>query len=104
VKTYIAGFNHFEAREYDPVIGRTMVVDPARQFASPYMWVGNNPISRFDPSGGFSPPDGYIDDQGHKVWHEGRTESSFIDENGQEWKWVTGNRDLWDSWTFGDIT
>ena len=45
-------FNHFQLRDYDPVIGRTMVVDPYRQFASPYMWVGNNPVSHVDPTGG----------------------------------------------------
>lgn len=49
------GWNHFELREYDAVIGRTLTVDPARQFHSPYMWVGNNPISGTDPTGGLSP-------------------------------------------------
>ena len=49
-------FNHFELRDYDPVIGRTMVVDPYRQFASPYMWVGNNPVMGIDPTGGMGWP------------------------------------------------
>jgi len=46
------GFNHFEARDYDPVIGRWMVTDPARQHFSPYLSMGNNPISSVDPNGG----------------------------------------------------
>ena len=48
------GFNHFESREYDPVIGRWMVMDPAGQFASPYLGMGNNPISGVDPDGRYS--------------------------------------------------
>ncbi len=46
------GFNHFELRDYDPKIGRTLTVDPARQFYSGYNWVGNNPVIGIDPTGG----------------------------------------------------
>ncbi len=45
------GFNHFEARQYDPVIGRWMVPDPARQYSSGYIGMGNNPIMGVDPNG-----------------------------------------------------
>ena len=45
------GWNHFEAREYDPVIGRWTSVDPAREFASPYLALANNPINGIDPDG-----------------------------------------------------
>jgi len=45
------GFNHFEAREYNSRVGRWMVVDPAREFASPYNGMGNNPINNVDPTG-----------------------------------------------------
>jgi RHS repeat-associated protein len=48
-------WNHFELREYDAVIGRTTTPDPAMQFHSSYMWVGNNPIIGTDPTGGLSP-------------------------------------------------
>jgi RHS repeat-associated protein len=47
------GFNHFEARDFDPVIGRWMNVDPYGQHWSPYLSMGNNPVSRVDPDGGF---------------------------------------------------
>ena len=47
--------NHFQLRDYDPVTGRTMRVDPARQFYSGYTWVGNNPIMGIDPTGGICP-------------------------------------------------
>ncbi|HBH24451.1 MAG TPA: hypothetical protein DDY13_13640 [Cytophagales bacterium] len=36
---------------YDPVIGRAISIDPARQFWSPYVWVGNDPINMIDPDG-----------------------------------------------------
>jgi uncharacterized protein RhaS with RHS repeats len=36
---------------YDPVIGRWISVDPARQFASPYLGMGNNPLQLIDSDG-----------------------------------------------------
>ncbi|MDD2963547.1 MAG: DNRLRE domain-containing protein [Bacteroidales bacterium] len=45
------GFAHFEAREFDSRLGRWMVPDPARQHWSPYLGMGNNPVSRVDPDG-----------------------------------------------------
>ena len=44
-------WNHFEAREFDPVVGRWTSMDPAGQFWSPYNGMGNNPIIRVDPNG-----------------------------------------------------
>jgi RHS repeat-associated protein len=46
------GFNHFQLRQYDPVIGRWLIPDPARQYHSPYLAFGNNPVNRVDPDGG----------------------------------------------------
>jgi len=51
----VTGWSHFQLREYDAKIGRATNPDPARQFASPYVWVGNNPISGTDPTGGWCP-------------------------------------------------
>ncbi len=48
------GWNHFELREYDPVIGRWLVIDPKRQHWSPYLAMSNNPVSGIDPDGGYS--------------------------------------------------
>ncbi|MFO0508133.1 MAG: RHS repeat-associated core domain-containing protein, partial [bacterium] len=50
------GWNHFELREYDPVIGRWTSKDPVRQYWSPYVGMGNNPIDRIDPDGGYDNP------------------------------------------------
>ena len=42
---------YFGWRDYDPELGRWFVVDPARQFASPYVAMGNNPIIGYDEDG-----------------------------------------------------
>ncbi|MEX2235381.1 MAG: RHS repeat-associated core domain-containing protein [Cyclobacteriaceae bacterium] len=49
------GWNHFELREYDPVIGRWTCTDPYRQYWSPYRGMGNDPVNYTDPDGGYSP-------------------------------------------------
>ena len=46
------GLNQFEARLYDPRIGRWLTTDPAGQFHSPYLGMGNNPIGGVDKDGG----------------------------------------------------
>jgi RHS repeat-associated protein len=46
------GWNAFELRMYDSRIGRWMGVDPQRQHSSPYVAMGNNPVSGTDPTGG----------------------------------------------------
>jgi RHS repeat-associated protein len=48
------GWNAFELRMYEPVIGRWMSTDPAGQFASPYVGMGNNPINGVDTDGGWA--------------------------------------------------
>lgn len=46
------GWNNFYLRNYDPAIGRWLTTDPYRQYYSPYVGMGNNPISKIDPDGG----------------------------------------------------
>lgn len=48
------GWNSFELRMYDPVIGRWVSTDPYGQFWSPYVAFGNNPVNRIDPDGGLT--------------------------------------------------
>ncbi|PZW62348.1 RHS repeat-associated core domain-containing protein [Fibrobacter sp. UWR1] len=45
--------NYFGTRYLDPMLGLWTSVDPARQFSSPYLYMGNgyNPIIGYDPDG-----------------------------------------------------
>jgi RHS repeat-associated protein len=48
------GLYNFRARFYDPGYGRFYAPDPLVQYASPYVYAGNNPVSNIDPSGTWS--------------------------------------------------
>lgn len=51
-KEDIGGTNSFELRLWDSRIGRWLTTDPMHEFDSPYLGMGNNPISLTDPTGG----------------------------------------------------
>ncbi|HPS39289.1 MAG TPA: RHS repeat-associated core domain-containing protein, partial [Candidatus Cloacimonadota bacterium] len=55
------GLHNFRARLYDSVLMRFYQVDPAEQFATPYVYCGNNPIGLVDPDGKDANFDGYDD-------------------------------------------
>jgi RHS repeat-associated protein len=46
------GYVNFDLRMYDPDVARWFVPDPKRQHFSPYMAMGNNPVSGTDATGG----------------------------------------------------
>jgi RHS repeat-associated protein len=46
-----AGLVYMGARFYDPILGQFLSHDPAREFFSPYSYVGSNPFNRTDPTG-----------------------------------------------------
>ena len=49
------GLYNFHARQYDPCyLKRFLTWDPRHQFASPYLYNGNNPINRIDLTGKIS--------------------------------------------------
>jgi RHS repeat-associated protein len=50
---FALNLNEFEARHYDPQSTRWMVPDPANQFASPYVGMGNAWVNGVDPDGRF---------------------------------------------------
>jgi RHS repeat-associated protein len=51
---FALNLNEFEARHYDPQTARWMVLDPALQFPSPYVGMGNQWVSGVDPDGRFA--------------------------------------------------
>ncbi len=55
-KDFETGNEAFELRLWDSRIGRWLTTDPAGQYSSPYLGMGNNPISMIDPDGGFARP------------------------------------------------
>jgi RHS repeat-associated protein len=48
------GLYNYRGRLYDPATLRFISPDPMNQYASPYVYVGNNPIQYNDPSGNFN--------------------------------------------------
>ena len=46
--------NNYRARMYDTDLKRFYSVDPLHQFATPYRYVGNNPVNFTDPTGMFT--------------------------------------------------
>lgn len=63
------GMEAFELRLWDSRIGRWLTTDPAKQYASPYLGMGNNPVSFRDPDGAFAcddcPEGTFADGTGH---------------------------------------
>ena len=47
----VTGLYYFNARWYDPLLGRFTSEDPARDGMNWYVYVRNNPLGRIDPSG-----------------------------------------------------
>ena len=80
----------FQLRLYDPRINRWLTTDPAGQYHSPYMAMGNNFMNGVDADGGCwdsegnpcpPPASGSIDD----------ILGSTVDGMGEVWNWVDGD-------------
>ena len=79
------GHHAFELRMYDSRINRWLSPDPAGQYHSPYMSMGNNWISRIDPDGG---EDYYRDADGNIIYDETiNNEKEFL-ESGKIGKYL----------------
>jgi RHS repeat-associated protein len=46
-----SGLVYFNARYYDPALGRFLTEDPSKKGTAYYTYVGNNPLNRTDPTG-----------------------------------------------------
>ena len=74
------GKEAFELRLWDSRIGRWLTRDPAGQYASPYLGMGNNPISRVDPDGGFDTFFGAL-----AYWVSHGFEGEIFNNNNGDW-------------------
>ena len=83
------GMEAFELRLWDSRIGRWLTTDPAGEFFSPYLGMGNNPISNIDPDGGCVDCD-----------QNAANGSTYTDAAGNNW---TKGADGWGADNFSDI-
>jgi len=83
----IGGWNSFDLRMYDANVGRFLSTDPMGQFHSPYIGMGNNPISGIDPTGGLvDPPSKFgASDVLEGSYHQGTDNEIYQSVNGS-WK------------------
>jgi RHS repeat-associated protein len=94
------GWNHFQLREYDAVVGRWLSVDPAGQYWSPFVGMGNNPSGGVDPDGGYNFLEALFK-SGFGL--RGRLSSSGSrDDGGRVWGYVTENEEGNAVFNFGD--
>lgn len=82
------GMEAFELRLWDSRIGRWLTTDPYGQYASPYLGMGNNPISRIDPDGGYSPPTDYINKQTGATAHVDDGINQTVEIDNSLWSYV----------------
>ncbi|MGW9686761.1 RHS repeat domain-containing protein [Flagellimonas sp. 2504JD1-5] len=78
------GKEAFELRLWDARIGRWLTTDPAGQYSSPYLGMGNNPIGLTDVDGGFAaPPTDFINKEtGEHVYvNDGIEQIVLVEDN-----------------------
>lgn len=51
---FTTGLYYFNARYYDPAIGRFITEDPAKNGSNWYVYCGNNPLKYVDPTGNYT--------------------------------------------------
>jgi RHS repeat-associated protein len=65
------GKEAFQLRLWDGRIGRWLTTDPAGQYASPYLGMGNDPMNGIDPDGAFfGPPTQWIGNDGEVIYDD----------------------------------
>lgn len=92
------GFVEFELRFLETRLGRWLSPDPYAQHWSPYVSMGNNPVSRVDPDGGWDGPQTTVNNEppaGGPVtepindwWNDSEWQHAWWSE------WSTGNKPM----------
>lgn len=77
-------WNHFELREYDPIIGRWASTDPYGQYWSPYNGMGNDPVNYADPNGAYTK---------FGAWWRNGFSMEGVHQDGGEWGFLTTSDD-----------
>jgi RHS repeat-associated protein len=80
------GKEAFQLRLWDGRIGRWLTTDPAGQYSSPYLGMGNNPMNRIDKDGGKSDWIPKVNDNGSVSYiaESGDDLTTFINQFGVE--------------------
>lgn len=87
---------NFELRQYDARLGRWQCPDPYGEFHSPYLAMGNNPVSTIDATGGYTSDQFWGSSEapdvgefkGHNFTPEDRSSESPAPE-GMDRSWIT---------------
>lgn len=74
--TETTGYNQFEARLYDSRLGRWLTTDPAGQYYSPYLAMGNSPFMGVDPDGRFCTQ--WLNNNGEIIADDGTNNGTII--------------------------
>lgn len=82
------GWSHFELREYDAVVGRWLIIDPVRQYFSPYNAMRSDPINSIDPDGGFDTKFGA---NWYAFWNGGG-DVYKVEAGAHKGEWAVGNQ------------
>ncbi|MGY0427013.1 MAG: RHS repeat-associated core domain-containing protein, partial [Polaribacter sp.] len=77
------GKEAFQLRLWDGRIGRWLTTDPMHEFSSPYLGMGNNPISKIDPTGGST--DDWVKRADGSIYWDPNANSQATTKAGETW-------------------
>ncbi|MEW7280852.1 RHS repeat-associated core domain-containing protein [Aquimarina sp. 2201CG1-2-11] len=89
------GKEAFELRLWDSRIGRWLTTDPYGQYYSPYLGMGNNPISMIDPDGGMST---CTDAEGNSIPCDSVNQTYTNAENNLDEVWISNKFEVKEDW------
>ncbi|CAL2076219.1 RHS repeat-associated core domain-containing protein [Tenacibaculum sp. 190524A02b] len=88
------GKEAFQLRLWDARIGRWLTTDPYGQYSSPYLGMGNNPITRIDPDGGTD----CVDSEGNKISCDSQNQTYTNATNKLDEVWISNKFKSKEDW------